>query len=311
PISHLFNMISGTSTGGIIAAGLSAPSWHQVSTELTESSRYKYSEFKPLFSASSLLDFYQDKAKGLFTLNNSWNIFKPNITKYNNEGRLSMFKEYFDGIQLDHALTQLVIPATCKEGSFTYSHLFTHFDALEDESRNDTFVDALMATTAAPYFFPPYNIEGKGVFLDGGLHLNNPAMAAYGEAIRYNVASEKIFMLSMGTGSCIPDPFNPDLRYGELFWADNLNSTMLSAQEGDINQQWYTILGNKYQRWQVWFEEPFKFDDINNISTLLEIGNQHIEELDALDENPLNKLVESFEEHESNDSNDDNYRKIE
>nr|CAG8635447.1 2423_t:CDS:2 [Entrophospora candida] len=311
PISHLFNMISGTSTGGIIAAGLSAPSWHQVSTELTEPSGYKYSEFEPLFSASSLLDFYQDKAKGLFTLNNSWNIFKPNITKYNNEGRLSMFKEYFDGIQLDHALTQLVIPATSKEGSFTYSHLFTHFDALKDESRNDTFVDALMATTAAPYFFPPYNIEGKGVFLDGGLHLNNPAMAAYGEAIRYNVASEKIFMLSMGTGSCIPDPFNPDLCYGELFWADNLNSTTLSAQEGDINQQWYTILGNKYQRWQVWFEEPFKFDDINNISTLLEIGNQHIEELDASDENPLNKLVESFEEQESNDSNDDNYRKIE
>ncbi|CAJ0767103.1 5804_t:CDS:1, partial [Entrophospora sp. SA101] len=313
PISHLFNMISGTSTGGIIAAGLSAPSWHQVSTELTESSGYKYSEFEPLFSASSLLDFYQNNAKNLFASDNSlMGYFKLNTTtKYNNEGRLSMFKKDFGDARLDCALTQLVIPAARKEGNLTHSHLFTHFDALKDESRNDTFVNALMATTAAPYFFPPHNINDKGVFLDGGLHLNNPAMEAYNEAIRYNVAREKIFMLSMGTGSYIPDPFNPDLYHGQLFWEQNLHNAMSPTQEDNTNKQLYTNLGNKYQRWQVWFEEPLKFDDINNISTLLEIGNQHIEELDASDENPLNKLVESFEEQESNDSNNDNYRKIE
>nr|CAG8514800.1 14991_t:CDS:1 [Entrophospora candida] len=300
PISHLFNMISGTSTGGIIAAGLSAPSWH----ELTESSGYKYSEFEPLFSASSLLDFYQNNAKNLFASNNSlMDYFKLNTTtKYNYRGRLSMFKKDFGHAHLDCALTQLVIPAARKEGNLTHSHLFTHFDALKDESRNDTFVNALMATTAAPYFFPPHNINDKGVFLDGGLHLNNPAMEAYNEAIRYNVAREKIFMLSMGTGSYIPDPFNPDLYHGQLFWEQNLHNAMPPTQEDNTNQQLYTILGNKYQRWQVWFEEPLKFDDINNIPTLLEIGNQHIEELDASDENPLNKLVESFEEYESNDS---------
>lgn len=50
-----------------------------------------------------------------------------------------------------------------------------------------------MATTAAPSFFPSYKIEGRGIFLDGALHLNNPAMAAYEKAIQYNVAKRKGF----------------------------------------------------------------------------------------------------------------------
>lgn len=44
---------------------------------------------------------------------------------------------------------------------------------------NDTFFDSLMATSAAPTFFEAYNVKGIGKFLDGGIHCNNPAFAAY------------------------------------------------------------------------------------------------------------------------------------
>ena len=98
-------------------------------------------------------------------------------------------------------------------------------------------------------------------------------MIAYNEAIRYKVSDKKIFVLSMGTGSYIPDPSNPELT----------------------DSQMYNILGDRYQRWQILFEEPIRINDYNRIPYLLELGHQYIEELDASDANPINKLVESFE----------------
>ncbi|RIB06277.1 hypothetical protein C2G38_2116456 [Gigaspora rosea] len=67
----------------------------------------------------------------------------------------------------------------------------------------------------------------------------------------------------------------------------------MRAQEGNTDRQMYTILGHRYQRWQVWFENPIGLDDLNSIPYLLEMGYQYIEELDCSDENPINKFVES------------------
>ncbi|CAG8613589.1 uncharacterized protein OCT59_011512 [Rhizophagus irregularis] len=152
-----------------------------------------------------------------------------------------------------------------------------------------------MATTAAPTFFPPYEIKGRGFFIDGALHLNNPAMAAYEKAIQYNVAKEKISVLSLGTGGYMPNPLNPDLYRGNLFWAQNLHKVVLPQQKGNTDRSMYSLLGNHYQRWQVWFEEKISLDDYKSVPYLLELGHQYIEELDASDENPINKLIESFE----------------
>ncbi|GBC06721.1 hypothetical protein RclHR1_00700020 [Rhizophagus clarus] len=279
-ICHLFSMIAGTSTGGFVAAGLSAPDW-SISGE--DSPVYNYSDFKPKFSASELLKFYQqDQAKDIFS--NKWGnyftrIFSP--PTYRN----CYFQDKFCETKLSQALTELVIPATNKASDST--HLFTRYDAHDDSSKDVTFFEALMATTATPTFFPPHN-----GYIDGGMHLNNPAMAAYNEAIRYKVASERVSVLSLGTGGYIPNPLEPDKYWGQLFWQKHNHNH--NTQECSTDCQMYDILGNRYQRWQVWFEEPIGFNDIHRVPYLLEIGNQYIEELDASDENPMNKLVESF-----------------
>ncbi|CAB5348492.1 unnamed protein product [Rhizophagus irregularis] len=260
PISHLFNMIAGTSAGGIIAAGLSAPSWK--------------------------MEYNKDMGH-LFAKSDSWTLFKP---RYSNKDRSSLFFDHFENVRLSTALTELVIPAV-DESNLTHTHLFTR----RNDSKDDTFYDTLMATTAAPTFFPPYEIKGRGFFLDGALHLNNPAMAAYEKAIQYDAAKEKIFVLSLGTGSYLPDPLNPDLYRGNLFWAQNLHKVVLPQQEGNTDRSMYNLLGKCYQRWQVWFEEPISLDDCERVPHLLELGNQYIEELDASDENPINKLVERLQ----------------
>ncbi|CAG8460495.1 11616_t:CDS:2 [Gigaspora rosea] len=232
PISHLFNMIAGTSTGGIIAAGLSA----QQSTNLTD--------LRPIFSASELLNIYKNDLKKFFI--KEWSLL--NIDMFTNKDRYNLLEKYLNG------------------RSF--------YDAHENPEANDTFVDALMATTAAPTFFLPYKIKNKGTFLDGGIYLNNPALMAYDEAIRYKVTNEKISVLSLGTGCYIPDPSMPNLP-------------IISVQEDDIDRRMYGRLGNRYQRWQIFFEEPIKFDDYESIPNLLELGYQYIEELDFQMKIPL------------------------
>ncbi|RIA98079.1 hypothetical protein C1645_870962 [Glomus cerebriforme] len=277
PISHLFNMIAGTSTGGIIAAGLSVPSWQKYYDPENEPF-YDYSDLKPQFSASGLLNLYQSEIKNIFT-NNPWKIFKQ---KYTDEGRHRLFFRHFDKLRLNQALTELVIPAVDEKKS---AHLFTRYDDSNDYLNNDTFFDTLMATTAAPTYFPSYKIEGKGIFIDGTLYHSNPVNAAYKRAIQYKVAKEKISILSLGTGSYVLDPLNPDLDQGQK----------LIVQEGDIDRLMCSLLGSRYQRWQVSLEKPIQFDDYESIPNLLELGHQYIEELDASDENPINKLVESFQ----------------
>ncbi|KAF0395822.1 hypothetical protein F8M41_010206 [Gigaspora margarita] len=300
PISSLFNMIAGTSTGGIIATGLSAP-WFDIVYEMVvindttiDVPKLIYDYSRPRFLASDLLNIYKNEAENLFSKKWKWDIFNIQMMneKYTDHGRSTLFNEKFKGTRLDKVLTELVIPAA-NESNLTKTHLFTRHNARKNPLENDTLVDALMATTAAPTFFPPHKINNKGIFLDGGIHLNNPASEAYSEAIRYKVDEKKISVLSLGTGSYIPDPFSPEKYRGQLFWAQNIHNTIMFAQEGNTDRQMYTKLGNRYQRWQFWFENPIRLDDLNSIPYLLEMGYQYIEELDCSDENPINKLVES------------------
>ncbi|RIB25843.1 acyl transferase/acyl hydrolase/lysophospholipase [Gigaspora rosea] len=216
PISHLFNMIAGTSTGGGIATGLSAPKFKPISETTDEHTEdhieYEYSNLVPIFSASELFNIYKNESNKFISKSAPWlNVFS--------NARKTMVEKYFGKTRLSHSLTELVIPAT----NDNCSHLFTRNDACKNSMNNEvnnTFVDILMATTATPTFYPPHKISDK-TFIDGGIYFNNPASAAYDEAIRYNVPKEKISVISLGTGCYLPDPSNPDQYSNLLFWTQN------------------------------------------------------------------------------------------
>ncbi|CAG8469427.1 16759_t:CDS:2 [Gigaspora margarita] len=139
-------------------------------------------------------------------------------------------------------------------------YLFACNNAHNDELKNYTFVNTLMAATSIPTFSSPYEIKHKGLFLDGG--------------------------------SYIPNPSNPVHYRDQLFWPSNQFN--LLYDENEIDHQMYAMLENKYQRWQVSFEEPIKLDALEKIPYLIEIGHQYLEELYDSDENPINKLIEYF-----------------
>lgn len=280
PISSIFDMVSGTSTGGILAAGLTCPKSRLQS--------------RPRYRASDLLDLYTSRAEEIFSKTDLFSSLFGTKPKYTDQGRKSLFTHYFGQARLNKSLTELVVPAVCEQ-NMCKTYLFNRRDARENSQKNHTLVDVLMATTAAPTFFSAYEVPGEGVFVDGGVHANHPALQAYHEAVRYTVPKDKVFVLSMGTGSYMPDPLHPDLHRGQLFWAQNLHKVTLPAQEGNTDTQMYNLLGDQYKRWQVWLEDPMPLDAYSKMDALLDIGNEYLEEQYASDENAMNKLLEFLE----------------
>lgn len=67
--------------------------------------------------------------------------------------------------------------------------LQTRFISVDEIKSTSELIDALMATSAVPIAFPPRQLHGQGLWVDGGLVKNTPLRAAIDEG------AEEIFMV--------------------------------------------------------------------------------------------------------------------
>ncbi|MCC8398319.1 MAG: patatin-like phospholipase family protein [Rickettsia endosymbiont of Labidopullus appendiculatus] len=167
PISKLFNIISGTSVGGLIAALLTIPK-EEGSTE-------------PRYSAKEALELFENAAPEIFPKSwFNWGIIKH---KYSQEPLKKMLEEHLGDNRLDDSLCRLIIPVADLNGG---KNSIKIFDSEDKHSVHIRTKDVLLATTAAPtYFKAVVNKEavsdydyaaGKPyAFADGGLGANRPA----------------------------------------------------------------------------------------------------------------------------------------
>ena len=110
-------------------------------------------------------------------------------------------------------------------------------------------VDALLATSAAPGYFPAVHVERRSL-IDGGLVANAPDLVALAEAIRHRQADlTSAEVLSVGTAG--PDraeiPADVGGR-GLLRWMTDLVPLTLDAQESLVVSQAQALLGDRYRR---------------------------------------------------------------
>ena len=56
----------------------------------------------------------------------------------------------------------------------------------------------------------------------------------------------------------------------------------------------YRNLGDKFERWQIYFDRPVALDDCNSLNYLAELASQYVEELYESDDNKMNKLIEQL-----------------
>ncbi len=221
-IHELFDMIAGTSTGGIIAAGLTAT----------------LDGKSPAMDVDRLIELYTTKGEIIFPRSkNAFSRAFRNIKaaigpKFSADGLDSQLKEYFGDMRLKDSLKPIVITSYDIRNNevLMFKTRLAQWDARYDLALRQ----ACRATSAAPTYLPSYDLRYDGkqrTCVDGGVYVNNPSMAAIAEAIKSNpkLKPSDIEVLSLGTGAYAEKIGDKAESWGLAEWALPITTTMMQA----------------------------------------------------------------------------------
>lgn len=185
PIGQYFDLIVGTSTGGIIALGLA------MGLPATEVLRL-YEEQGPTI-------FGQGGNRWLRPVSNAWRWGKRFVSaKHSAEPLRGALTSVFKDRKIGEATTRVVVPAWNPSLQKVYVYKTAHHRRFETDYKSKV-VDAAMATAAAPTFLPRHVTSDEVGLIDGGVWANNPTGLAVVEAIGVlRWPREKIRVLSLG-----------------------------------------------------------------------------------------------------------------
>lgn len=236
PLARRFDLIAGTSVGGILAVALAfeVPMAQVVRLFLEKGSEIFSARAAPTTRVGRLLDL-------------SRSVFGP---KYRGDALRRELAAHLGERTLGDALHALAIPAVDVSRSVTKIFKSPH----ADRSRGDESVlavDVAMATSAAPAYFPAVAI-GDTLYADGGLFAVAPDQVAMHEAEHFmDVAPGRMRMLSIGTATA---GYQPDDGVasddGAVGWLSDgrLILTIVSVQQQHVQAMMEDRLGERYLR---------------------------------------------------------------
>jgi patatin-like phospholipase/acyl hydrolase len=209
PVHKLFDVIAGTSTGGILALGLSLPGEDG-------NAKYTASDLNQMYLEDGPNIFPQTQARihpvacWLARLIAPFNQKYANLLRsaakqpYESTGIEHVLQEYFLDTTLSDLLCDVLVTAYDIEARAT--HVYTSRMSRIDPRENLMAREVARATSAAPSYFRPFQktfpnrIPTRDVLIDGGLFANNPTICAYLEAKTLFRAADRFLVLSLGTG---------------------------------------------------------------------------------------------------------------
>jgi hypothetical protein len=236
-LADYFDYIAGTSTGAIIATGISIG-----------------------MSVADILRFYEDAGAQMFTKAKLWERLR---CKFEDEPLALKLKDVFGentklGSDRLQTLLLLVMRNATTDSPWPLSnnpHAKYNDPARPDDNSKLPLWQLVRASTAAPTYFPPEVIllpnpdrskEKQFVFVDGGVTMyNNPAFQMFLMAtldkywvrqpeLRWQPSAEKMLIVSVGTGT------SPDVRAGLephqmnlLFNATTIPSALMFAASNE------------------------------------------------------------------------------
>ena len=192
PVGSYFDLIAGTSTGGILALGLGMG-----------------------MRASEILDLYENRGSDIFGGNRGMlaNFLVRNLrcvrwcfrNKYDSDRLRKVLRDVFGEKLIGEAKTRLVVPAWNPLTKSVHIYKTAHHPRLRTDYRSSV-VDAALATSAAPSYFQQHVTQHGVGLIDGGIWANNPVAVAVVEAIAVlGWPRESLHVLSLG---CLDETYS-------------------------------------------------------------------------------------------------------
>ena len=198
--AHFFDMIAGTSTGGIMALGLGLQ-----------------------LLASKIEQIYLDDGQRIFHRSRLWSHL-PFLKRlrhlctplYNHQNLEKVLFREFGDKRLGDSVTRLIIPAFMSPKTEIAVFKTDHHPDYKHDFKSKAW-EVARATSAAPTFLTGHYYDDV-IFLDGGIWANNPIMVAIVDALSaHDIVFDQLQVLSIGTGNF---PFEVTLKdAGKGLWA--------------------------------------------------------------------------------------------
>lgn len=279
-IADFFDMIAGTSTGGLLSCLMLFPE----------------SNGRPRYSAEEALEVFVNYSSEIFSIP----MFHRLLTaggmreeKYPDSGLLRVLERCFG----DKFLSDLLKPCllTAYDIRRRQAMLFTQLDAAKRPAKDFRLVDVCRATTAAPTYFELAYIRSRTdvsyPLIDGAVFANNPTLCAYAEARRqFNVRAANMAILSLGTGDVLtPFSYSEAKSWGPIGWARPLVKIMMSGAAETIDFECATAfeavgVRDQYLRIDIRLDRmpvdsSTEMDDARpqNLAALTELGAEAVE----------------------------------
>ena len=240
PTSELFDLVAGTSIGGILALEMATPD-------------------------------------------------KDGSPKFNPAEAMARI---FGELRLSDALTDVFIPSYELEGRNPF--FFRSRVAREDPYEDFRMRDVAIATASAPTYFEPARLtrtDGtKESFVDGGVCLNNPAVAAYADTVEQLGHDPDLILVSLGTGSLDrPLVYDEVRHWGLANWARPILELAIDGVNHAVDWQMERLLSpHHYFRLSPHLRASHHIDDASrrNLDELRGVAAEMIaersEELDRI-----------------------------
>ena len=281
-IHELFDLIVGTSAGGILATGLAG----------------QHPEKNLPYKAEKMVGFYRNKGPDIFYRRKFFLVdpwwWRP---KYRPKPLESVLEELLGDAELINTKPDII--ATSYDIEARKPYLFKTSKARKEPKNHDHLLrDVARATSAAPSYFKPLLLNGNNrrALIDGGVFANNPSMIALSEALSSRAKMESscakmkdILLCAVGTGTNNRElPYKKAKDWGLLEWAQDgrMISVMMDSMSDSADHHARRLLpdsgsGDKQRYFRFDIELTDASDDLDdaspeNIKDLLAKANQII-----------------------------------
>ncbi|XP_058097032.1 patatin-like protein 2 [Magnolia sinica] len=238
-LADYFDLIAGTSTGGLVTTMLAAPD----------------KDNRPLFAANDINEFYLENCPKIFPQNRSGVLSSVKSLfgaisgpKYDGKFLHSKVQQLLGQTRIQDTLTKILIPTF--DIKLLQPSIFNTYEARTDASMNALLSDICISTSAAPTYLPARYFETNDTqgkirgfnLIDGGVAANNPTLMAISHISKEihvenmdffpmkTIDCRKLLVISLGTGAGKQEQrysASSASKWGVLGWLYNGSGTPL------------------------------------------------------------------------------------